>query len=92
MLHSLSADTHTHTRQKQVHAKFERIRRRVCVYIHKKWREAERKRTNWKTNTEDLKRLMMRPVGERMHPDLEEEEDSKAEAKPFLQGKEDKRT
>jgi len=33
---------------------------------------------------------MMRPVGERMHPDLEEEEDSKAEAKPVLQGKEDK--
>ena len=50
--------------------------------MHKKWREAERKRTNWKTNTEDSKRLRMHPVGERMHPDLEEEEeDSKAEAK-----------
>jgi hypothetical protein len=55
----------------------------VRAYIHKKWREAERKRTNWKTNTEDSKRLRMHPVGERMHPDLEEEEeeDSKAEAK-----------
>ena len=56
MRHSLSADTDTHTRRQTQNLRHEppSQKTRACIYNHKKWREAERKRTNWKTNTEDF--------------------------------------